>query len=687
MSSQSPKVEAEVVTALPDETFILRKLTGTETLSRGFEFRVEVLSPNEDVDFTQLVGRSVSVKVMPAGDEARLFNGVILRIGKVGTQERYVVYEMIVVPWFRLLQLTRNCRVRTETTTDEVVREVLGAHSWSYSLENPGTHRDCCVQYRESDWAFVSRLLEEEGAYYFFVPEGNDHEMTIRKGDSPATDHVEAHFKREGQGHDEAEQVTEFRFYRELVSDSWEMVDFLYGDPVIGDPAETAVSRASQDGAPSLSVFDFPEQYGKYTTGASNMLEDWVKVRAAQSDARSAMYQGKSNVWALLAGHGMSLKDHFDDAVNADYLVTEVRHTLTFSGAMEAGQFEESSYSNEFVCIPDGVEFRPQETTPKPRIHGVQSAVVADAIDDQARIRVEFPWAKDQPSWWVRVSQAWAGAGWGHQFHPRVGQEVLVTFLNGDPDLPVVVGRVYNGANEGPYSGTHSQGGVKTRSMEGGAEDFNEIRFEDDKGSEEILVHAQKQLTVSVEADEARTVGGSRSEQVEKDVSIRINGSRSESVEGKRALAVGGNKEESVGGAKSVSVSKDHTETVEGAMKVDVAKDRKLNVGKAITDAAGTDVSVSSGKAMSHSAGTDAKLSVGGEWSVTVAKDAKIEISKDLKVEGKKIQIEGKDEIVLKCGSAKIIMKKNGDIVIDGKKIDVKGSGDVKIKGSKASVQ
>lgn len=685
--ADAPKVEAEVLTPLADDAFILRKLSGTERLSHSFEFHIEVLSDSVDIDFTQLVGQPISVKIKPGGEEARLFNGVVMRVGQKGTEERYAVYEFVMVPWFRLLALRSDCKIYTEVTTAEVIRDVLGNHSWTFEMEDIATSRDCCVRYRETDKDFVSRLLVEEGHYYYVRPDGDDNVLVIKPGDAAISDKTEAHFFMEGQSHAEAEQVTDFRKLQEVVSEAYEMVDFLYGDPSIGEPAETARSRVEQgSGGAGLSVFDFPELYGKHATGASSGLADWIQVRAAQQDARAIRFYGKSNIWGLLAGHGLTLVNHFRDDYNADYLITEVKHELVFSGALEAGTHEESSYSNTFVCIPDGVEFRPPDNEPKPRIYGVQSAVIQDAIDDQARVRVEFPWAKEQPSWWIRVSQAWAGAGWGHQFHPRVGQEVLVTFLNGDPDLPVIVGRVYNGANEGPYSATHSHGGVKSRSMDGESDNFNEIRLEDAKGSEEILVHAEKQLTVEVEADESREVGGNRSEKVEKDVSIRTGGDRSETVDGKRALSVGGNKEESVSGAKSVSVSKDHTETIEGKMTVDVTKDRKINVGKSLTEAATNDVSVSSGKAMTHSAGTDATVTVAGDYSITVDKGAKLEITKKYGVEAKEIQIEAKDKIVLKAGKASITLKKNGDIVIDGKKIDLKGSGDIKIKGSKSAV-
>ncbi|GJM45009.1 MAG: hypothetical protein DHS20C21_18510 [Gemmatimonadota bacterium] len=677
-----PTLEVEVVTA-SDDDFTLRRLQGTEELSKPFELHLEMLSDNLEVDFTQIVGQPISVKIKPGGEIVREFNGVVLRMGQKGTEERYAVYEVTMVPWFRLLDLRVDCHMYTEKTTSEIVEDVLGQHSGVYRLDSISTERDCCVRYRESDRAFVSRLLEEEGYYYYNLSEDGDHTLIIKNGSAAAEVQVEGEYFADSSGHDGGERISEFRKRQEVVSGDWAMVDFLYGDPVLGEPKETAQSAVDQGSAgDSLSVFDFPEQYGKYKTGASSALADWVKVRAAQSDARAVVYNGKSNIWGMTAGHGLTLLEHFREEYNTNYLVTRVTHDLEFSGAMEAGSFEESRYANEFTCLVEGVEFRPAEVTPKPKIYGVQSAVVAEAIDDQARVRVRFPWAEDS-SWWVRVSQSLAGAGWGHQYHPRVDQEVLVTFLNGDPDLPVIVGRVYNGANAGPYSAVHSQGGVKTRSMEGEKDNFNEIRFEDEKGSEEVLVHAEKQLTVTVEADESRQVGGNRSEQVEKNVDIKIKGNRTESVSGNRSLSVGGNKEEAVSGAKSVTVTKDHTEAVEGDMKVDVAKGRTVSVGKKLTESAGDDISVSAGKAMTVSSGKDMTVTVAGEYSITVDKLAKLEVTKAYNVEAKEIQIEAKDKIVLKAGKASITLKKNGDVVIDGGKIDVKGSGDVKIKGSK----
>ncbi len=682
-------ISVTVKSPLPDGTFYLRRLTGTERVSRGFELRLEMLSADAEIDFTKLLGQPVTVEVAPGGTLVRSFAGIASRFGQIGREGSYVIYEMIVVPWIWLLSRSAGCDLFNETPTDEIIRTVLRrAPQPEFEMPSSGwSERNYCVQYRESDFDFVSRLVEDEGFYYFFEPAGEFHKLIVADGaQAPATIHDVKFSVRESHGQDFT--VTEFTKTQELTTAEYEMVDFDYADPKLGEPMETVPSAVEIGSAPSdTKWYDFPGEFGKITGGDSSKLRDRVKLRIAEEDARAVTCRGKSRVWEITAGHGIRLSEAYREDLDGEYLVTSVTHDFKMTGGLEAGAGDqEYSYTNTFECIPADVRFVPPRLTPRPRIRGVHTAIVKEAIDAQARVRVSFPWCKDKLSCWVRVSQGWAGGGWGIQWHPRVGHEVLIHFFEGDPDLPVIIGRVYNGENEGPYSDKHSRGGVKSRSMEGNPDNFNEIRFEDEKGNEELFIHAEKNHVIEVENDESKDIGNNRSEKVKKDVSIRIGGDRSETVEGKRSLSVTGNKEESVSGDKSISVSKGHTETITAAAKIDVGEAMTINVGKALTIAAGTTGAISSKEGMTVSAGKEATYTVKEAWTVDVGKGAKLTIKEEWGAEAKKIQIEAADEIVLKAGSASITLKKNGDILIDGKAIDVKGSGDVKIKGSKAQV-
>lgn len=682
-------ISVSVKTSLAEDTFYLRRLTGTEQVSRGFELRLELLSADPDIDFTALLGQPVTVEVSPGGTLVRKFAGIAAKVGQTGTEGNYIVYEMLVVPWLWMLSRSACCDLWNETPTADIVKEILRkAPQPEFEVPSSGwSDRLYCVQYRESDYDFVSRLVEDEGFYYFFEPSGEFHKMIVADGaQAPAKVHEVKYSGSETHGQDFT--VTSFGKTQELTTGEYQMVDFDYADPKLGEPMEAVPSAVETGSAPADTTwYDFPGEFGKITGGDTGKLRDRVKLRIAEEDAKAIVFRGKSRIWEIAAGHGIRLEGAYREEYDGDYLVTRVTHDFKMAGGLEAGAgSQEYSYSNEFECVPDGVRFVPPRLSPKPRIRGVHTALVKEAIDDKGRVRVSFPWCKDKLSCWVRVSQGWAGGGWGIQWHPRVGHEVLIHFFEGDPDLPVIIGRVYNGENEGPYSDKHSRGGVKSRSMDGNPDNFNEIRFEDEKGNEELFIHAEKNHVIEVENDESKDIGNNRSEKVKKDVSIRIGGDRSETVEGKRSLSVTGNKEESVSGDKSISVTKGHTETITLAAKIDVGEAMTINVGKALTIAAGTTGGISSKEGMTVAAGKEATYTVGEAWTMDVGKGAKLTIKEEWGAEAKKIQIEGKDEIVLKAGSASITLKQNGDIVIDGKVIDVKGSGDVKIKGSKAQV-
>ncbi|MFN8179155.1 MAG: type VI secretion system tip protein TssI/VgrG [bacterium] len=681
-----PEIAVVVKTPLPDGTFQLRSLEGTEAVSQLFEFRLTLVSADVEVDFRKMIGQPVSVEVsLASGDLVRTFAGVVSRFGQKGLEGRYAVYEMELVPWLWLLSRSAGCDLFNETSTQDIVKEVLRrAPRSEFELVGSGwTDRLYCVQYRESDVNFIQRLLEEEGFYFFFEPSGEFHKMIVADGAQTAATSIDVKYSV-ATAHEETHTVKEFGKVQQLTPGEYEMVDFDYADPKLGEPVESVPSSVDLGSADNETKwYDFPGEFGKITGGDTGKLRERVKLRIAQEDSRAVAFRGKSGIFEMMPGHGIKLTEAYREDLDGDYLVTSVTHKLESTGGLEAGGGGGSSYENTFECVPDGIRFAPSRVAPKPRIRGVHSAIVKEAIDDQARVRVGFPWCKDKVSCWIRVAQTLAGGGWGAQFHPRVGHEVVVGFYEGDPDLPIIVGRVYNGENEGPYSDKHSRGGVKTRSMDGNPDNFNEIRFEDEKGAEEILIHAEKDQTIEVENDEAKDIGGNRMEQVKKNVTIKIGGDRSETVDGARNLSVGGNKTEAVTGEKNISVTKGHTENITEAMKLDVGKDTNVTVGKSLTVAATEAVSLSAGKALSVSAGEDTSVAGKGAMTITVDKGGKMSIKEEFGLEAKKIQIEAKDEIVIKVGSASITMKSSGDITLDGGKIGVKGSGDVTFKGSK----
>jgi type VI secretion system secreted protein VgrG len=424
---------------------------------------------------------------------------------------------------------------------------------------------------------------------------------------------------------------------------------------------------------------------------------------------------GASNCRAFTSGYKFRLEEFYrDDMNNTEYVLTGIRHEGSQSyptGDTKAEQI----YKNEFTCIPIDVPFRPQRVTRKPLIEGVQTAIVVGPSgeeiypDKYGRVKVQFHWDREgqnneSSSCWVRVSQVWAGAGWGAMFIPRIGHEVIVDFLEGDPDRPIITGRVYHGNNNPPYSlpAEKTKSTIKSNSSQGGG-GFNEFRFEDKKGSEEIYLHGQKDWNIMIVNNKGQTIGVNdqllvgnnqsiiigvnRTESVGQNESITIGASKTETVAINKAESIGVAKELTIGGAYQVTVGAAMNETVGGSKMVDVGAYATEKVGGNKTENIGGKKDFSTGKDYSIAVGKSLGIAVKDKGSISVEKDFEIGTEKVLTVKAKEsILIQSDKDITLKAGSAQITLKKNGDIEIKGNKINVKGSGDVKIKGSKVGI-
>jgi type VI secretion system secreted protein VgrG len=402
-------------------------------------------------------------------------------------------------------------------------------------------------------------------------------------------------------------------------------------------------------------------------------------------------------------------------------VITSIQHSCStgsyVSGTSPAGE----DYQNTFTCIPDSVVFRPARTTEKPLIHGSQTAMVTGPggeeiyPDKYGRVKVQFHWDRegkkdDNSSCWIRVSTPWSGKNWGMVAIPRIGQEVVVSYLEGDPDRPLITGMVYNAETMPPYAlpGNKTQTGIKTRSSPGGgAANFNEIRFEDKMGSEELYFHAEKDQKVVVEHDQTIEVGHDRWEHIGRDRHLKVDRDKNEEVKRSKSIVVGANHTEEIGSNMSITVASNLTETVAlnyaetvgAAMELTVGGMMALSIGGLLAETVGAAKNEAIGGNKSETVGGSKASSIGSDYSETVAGKATIKtlkdreetvdgkqfttVTKECTLKAKKVHINADDEIVLKTGSASITMKKNGDIMIEGKKISVKGSGDVVVKGSK----
>lgn len=706
------------VTGLEPELRVVR-FTGSEGLSQLFRFSLELASDEAEIDFSAVVGKPALLTIYGEQGE-RYVNGIVSRFEQAREGLRLTTYHAELVPQLWLLSYRHKSRTFQHMTVPDIIAKILDEVSipsdeYRFVLQNQYLARDYCVQYRESELNFISRLMEEEGIFYFFEHSKDGHVLVI--GDSasahvPILDPATVIFHEPTRAVATEEYVYQYRYAEEVRPGAVMLRDYDFKKPQLSLQVD---SQSDKD--TTLEIYDYPGEYEVPENGTS-----LARIRLEEFQTTRRAGKGKSVCRRFTPGYRFTLDRHPRASFNQEYVLTQVTHTAAQPQALEEGVTGEgSTYANEFECIPSALPFRPPRITAKPIVKGSQTAIVVGPggeeiyTDEHGRVKVQFHWdregKKDQnSSCWIRVSQAWAGAAWGGIHIPRIGQEVVVDFLEGDPDRPIIIGRVYHGTNTPPYDlpANQTQSGIKTRSTKGGgAANFNEIRFEDKKASEELYIHAEKDENTVVEHDQGIAVGNDRVESIKRDRSLEVGRDKLERVERNKSIQVAGNHTENinrgmtivVGSTLTETVAINYAETVGAAMELTVGAALAITVGAAMAETVGAAKTESIGGLKAENIGDSKTLIVGKNLSETIKEDQSVSIGKDLTetvagkhreevkkeymLQAKKIQVVAEDEINIKTGKAEIIMKKNGDITIKGNKINIKGSGDVIIKGSK----
>jgi type VI secretion system secreted protein VgrG len=523
-----------VETPLGKDVLLLKGFSGEEGLSRLFRYELVMLSENESIGAADIIGKQVTWCVQSREGSPRYFSGMVQRFTRSDVSLRGLrQYRAEVVPWLWFLTCTRNCRVFQKKTVVQIAEQLFGDLGWTdfESSQVKGTHDglEYCVQYRESDYDFLARLLEREGIFYFFRHQEGKHTLVLADQKSAYADCVEkevAYFQKTATPRTITRWDHEFRF----CSGKWAQTDYNFETPSTALLTNTT-TVVDLPNASKYEIFDYPGGYAKTSEGTP--LTD---VRMEEEEASYETVSGESTCPTFTPGGKFMLNRHnVKSEEGKAYVITSIQHR----GNDESYDDEENSpshYANKFTAIPAGVNFRPRRITPQPVVYGPQTAVVVGPsgdeiyVDKYGRVKVQFFWdrlgKKDETSsCWIRVAEHWAGKNWGTSFIPRVGQEVLVDFLDGNPDRPLVTGRVYNGEQMPPYAlpANKTQSGMKTRSSTNGtADNSNELRFEDKKGSEQIYFHAEKDFVREVENDDKLTV--------DHDQSIEIKNNRTETI-------------------------------------------------------------------------------------------------------------------------------------------------------------
>ena len=657
-------------TTLGADVLLLAAFTGEEGISTPFYYTLDLLSEDASIDAKKLLRSPATVTLDLVDGSKRYVHGLIRRFVQLGRSETQLTsYRAELVPWLWFLSLSSECKIFQNLSVLDIIEQVFKALGYSdFQIKCTKTYpkREFCVQYRETHFNFVSRLMEEEGIFYFFEHSKDKHMLTLADATSavkPCPGQATARMAVQAGAWQEQDVVTNFEREHAVHTGKITLRDYDYLQPTL-----QLESSVSGDG--KAEAYDYPGNYTKPDDG-----DRYARLRLEEQEAWFQVGRGASTCRAFQSGTRFDLKEHYRPDANQTYTLVHVQHSGR-AGGYQPGEPDVFEYHNAFVVLPHNVPFHPPRASRKPLVWGSQTAVVVGKsgeeiwTDKHGRVKVQFHWDRngkknEDSSCWVRVATSWAGKSWGFVQIPRLGQEVIVDFLEGDPDRPIITGRVYNAEQTPPYAlpGDQTQSGVKSRSSKGGGTDnFNEIRFEDNKGSEQIVIHAEKDEQIDVENNETVTIGKDRTESVGANESIKIEKNRTESVGGDESITVSGNRTE--------SVTKDESVSIDGNRSLSVAKDETIDVTGKRTDSVGKNEDVTIGENRTHNVGKDDKLDVGKNLAVTAA-----------------------DSITLKTGDASITMKKNGDIQIKGKnislegsgKISVKASGDVNIKGSKVT--
>jgi type VI secretion system secreted protein VgrG len=671
-----------IETPLGKDKLLLTSLAGEETISSLFAYELEMLSGDQAIQPESLIGRSVKIIITWEDGKTRPIHGMVaqFRAGPlVGRELRQ--YNAQVVPWLWYLGQSSDCRIFQHLNVPDIIEQVFktfGFTDYQLSVARGDYPKlEFCVQYRETALNFVSRLMEEVGLFYFFRHEKERHLLVIADGNVsfnalPDPQLIYA------PGNSQSGHVTRWEHIYTFRPGRWSQKDFNFETPS-NDLTTTEKTVLKLRNAEAFERFDYPGLYTNKSLGS--------KVTRKLMEAEEAAYHavlGASNYPCLDTGGKFTLARHPCEADSTAYVVRRVRHEATCTSYLNQG--EPSRYDNTFQAIPNDVPFRPLRVTERPFVHGPQTAIVVGPpgekifTDKYGRVRVQFHWDRygkydDKSSCWIRVSHARAGGGWGDVSLPHVGHEVVVSFLEGDPDRPLVTGRVYNGENAKTMAmpGNKTQSGIKDHSG-------NEILMEGKGGSEDVRVHAVKDMNINVDNDRNHTVKIHETLKIGGNQTQTIQGHRTETVNTGETVTVTGGRTHTVNGVQSTTVSLAEMHSVGLGRMHNVGAGEAISVGLAQTISVGAAQMITVGAAQLVKVGALQSVKVGGPHKLSAA--AIMQTAKGpIKVKAGSMCVIEAPTITLQAGDSKIVMDSSG-ITLKGTKIVSKAGNNITLDAS-----
>ncbi|TBU92774.1 type VI secretion system Vgr family protein [Phytopseudomonas dryadis] len=550
---------AKVNSPLGENALVLERLTGVEALGRIFQYELSLVSENPSLKLDSLLGKPMGLAVQLPNGSDRYFHGIVARCSQTAGSGQFASYQVSLKPWLWLLSRTSDCRIFQNKTVPEIVKQVfrdLGFSDFEDALSRSYREWEYCVQYRETSFDFVSRLLEQEGIYYYFRHEQERHVLVL-------CDAYGAHrtvpgyasvpfYPRDDQIR-ERDHIHDWHMAQEIQPGSLELNDYDFQRPSARLEVRSNIPRNHSNA--EYPLYDYPGEYVQSKDG-----EQYARNRLEAIHAQYEQIQLQGNARGLGSGHLFSMTGYPREDQNREYLIVGAHYNVTqerYESGTDSSAFQ---FDSALTCIDASQVFRPLPLTAQPIVRGPQTAMVVGPqgeeiwTDQYGRVKVHFYWdrhdqSNENSSCWIRVSQNWAGKNWGSIQIPRIGQEVIVSFLEGDPDRPIITGRVYNAEQTVPYDlpVNATQSGIKSRSSKGGTPaNFNEIRMEDKKGAEQLYIHAERNQDIVVENDESHSVGHNRNKSIGRNEVATIGEDRLRAVKANDKTLVGGGRVDSV---------------------------------------------------------------------------------------------------------------------------------------------
>ena len=677
--SQSARM-GRLSTTLGEDVLVLMRFEGEERVNGNFTYVVDCLAGQDDIDFDALLGTHATVQLRTHDGDDKPFDGVISEARWMGAGDNGHCYQLTLKPWFWLASLRRNQRIFHNKTVVNILTELLGAYASAGPLESKLTldypELEYTVQYRQSDMDFATLMMERHGISYHFEQDDGAHKMVI-------TDIFESHgsigerpFKPyDGHHQEEIEHFWKWRPARRITTGAVRLTDYNFKTPTAAMETNSSPSAGYAHG--QIESFDWPGDY--LDQGRGDVV---ARLRSKGEQGQDRRFEAEGDIPALGAGLRVTLGGEPLPGTGEDYLCLVAYHSYTSNNYGSGGQEGDGyAYSGRYVLLPADAPLVPENKTARADVKGPQTAVVVGKgeidCDEYGRILVQFHWDLDAAySMRCRVSQSWAGNGWGGMVIPRTGMEVVVEFLDGDPNKPLVTGCVYNGKNAVPYDLPEhkTRSTFRTDTHEG--EGFNELRFEDKKGEEEVFLHAQKDRNEKVRNNHTERIDNNWVQSVGHNKAVQVRHSHDEVIGGNMSIQVGSINYDSVvrddlnkapegiaeaarrltlpvinsvgAGTYTLSAEKAIMETSLGMRNVFVGMINSSHAGATQNLSAGRLVQLNGGQSVSINGGADVALQSGGE-------------------------------VTINCGAASIILNSSGDIRIAGRHLSMDFSGQVEI--------